>query len=799
MINSSAHDFVASETSSIDSSSSSLHVDENPVISESDPFNIPEPSKQPGKFKFTIPITYHGQPCITVQPATPEPREPQESSTHQMFRHPSADSPLPAGNHGHSSSITSAPMFKSPFTINIGSPLPNFITTLSTPAPHSSPNPQEVGELHSATTDRLSRHLKPSPLPLRLRSPNATSPSSSISSSFKQPSLPTPPPGQLMQQMCGGQTPSPLPSPDTGISPSMGRSPIATSPMSIARSPLSISSITASQRVIATNPYQPSPLHGYSIAVPPVASGNTMPQPLWSQQPPLHSSQQPSLHSPQQYTTIIPTSAIDLPDTTSTTPYNDTAGKTNMPMPATQSFWTPQTPILQYFAVLNPDGSRQIFAASAQGLYPLPNVNPDMFHQTGPGIPCIIDTRTGNVVQVFTAGAEMSPEMFASNVGNRNVVPAIPNAMGSHIPFAFAETQQPSINVHVSKGEQLGPYRNMVGSINNERALPVKRSFYESSEGPSVARDQDDARPKRLKPKIGLCDACGRKDARLLASVGRGSNTPTFLCINPRTQEYYSVCTGCWDKVKNRHSGCSMWIHRQLEAANPGTVHKYRSLIREKGEDSPEYKEFSELYNQQLHIYLKTRNLASTHILLNLRKMTKMAMNGMRYDKHTTITHPEYASTYSTHTSASTTTPQPSNATTTTATVPNTDSLQSLQASPSSHLPLSASSHHQDRQEQGSADATLFTGNNAGALSDLSSSSDSGDDDDDIISSHDASTAVVGSTTTAAGVADSTPIVEVAAILASLDGSSFVNNNNSENNNHHSNGTSASSTTMRKQ
>ncbi len=157
--------------------------------------------------------------------------------------------------------------------------------------------------------------------------------------------------------------------------------------------------------------------------------------------------------------------------------------------------------------------------------------------------------------------------------------------------------------------------------------------------------------------------------------------------------------------------------------------------------------------------------------------MTKMAMNGMRYDKHTTITHPEYAPTYSTYTSASTTTSQPSSATTTTATVPNTDNLQSLQASPSSHLPLSASSHHQDRQEQGSPDATLFTGNNAGAPSDLSSSSDSGDDDD-IISSHDASTAVVGSNATEVGVADSTPIVEVAAILASLDGSSFVNNNN---------------------
>ena len=52
------------------------------------------------------------------------------------------------------------------------------------------------------------------------------------------------------------------------------------------------------------------------------------------------------------------------------------------------------------------------------------------------------------------------------------------------------------------------------------------------------------------------------------------------------------MCVNCWDKVKNTHSGCRVWVHQQMEQEQPGVVSLMQREIWARGMDSPLYADF---------------------------------------------------------------------------------------------------------------------------------------------------------------------------------------------------------------
>lgn len=133
------------------------------------------------------------------------------------------------------------------------------------------------------------------------------------------------------------------------------------------------------------------------------------------------------------------------------------------------------------------------------------------------------------------------------------------------------------------------------------------------------------------------CDACNVFRKNLLSKLSRGMvegsdiEGHSFLRIDPTTGELYNICDNCWDKVKNSHSGCRMWVHKQLESALPGIVDYFRAAIGERVPGALET--WTQLFDAQFNRYIQIRNLGAQQILRNLHAMTKMSMNGMLYDK----------------------------------------------------------------------------------------------------------------------------------------------------------------------
>ena len=58
----------------------------------------------------------------------------------------------------------------------------------------------------------------------------------------------------------------------------------------------------------------------------------------------------------------------------------------------------------------------------------------------------------------------------------------------------------------------------------------------------------------------------------------------------------FNVCVNCWDKVKNTHTGCRVWVHKQMERAEPGIIERMQREISVHGMDSPLFAEFEEKF-----------------------------------------------------------------------------------------------------------------------------------------------------------------------------------------------------------
>lgn len=96
-----------------------------------------------------------------------------------------------------------------------------------------------------------------------------------------------------------------------------------------------------------------------------------------------------------------------------------------------------------------------------------------------------------------------------------------------------------------------------------------------------------------------------------------------------------------------------MWVHNRLERASPGIVDDYRNAMGSKVPGSVEA--WTALFDQQFHLYLNVgKNRKSRDILRNLYKMTKMAMNGMKYKKQVPTSSSKYSTRKSPRRSKST-------------------------------------------------------------------------------------------------------------------------------------------------
>lgn len=133
-----------------------------------------------------------------------------------------------------------------------------------------------------------------------------------------------------------------------------------------------------------------------------------------------------------------------------------------------------------------------------------------------------------------------------------------------------------------------------------------------------------------------LCDACSQFRTAFLPTYYRGFRGKAKhgrVKINPETSNPYNICLSCWEKVKNSHSGCRPWVHHELEKRSPGIIMKYKKALLSEGQNSPLYPEFEALFDEQLLRYISLKNFSSTATLQNLRMMTNMAMDGMRYKR----------------------------------------------------------------------------------------------------------------------------------------------------------------------
>ena len=70
--------------------------------------------------------------------------------------------------------------------------------------------------------------------------------------------------------------------------------------------------------------------------------------------------------------------------------------------------------------------------------------------------------------------------------------------------------------------------------------------------------------------------------------------------VNSIAGEPFTVCTSCWDRVKDVRNGCRVWIHAALEEAEPGCINRSRKLIKRNGTDSEEYRHFEQIFFEQL-------------------------------------------------------------------------------------------------------------------------------------------------------------------------------------------------------
>lgn len=245
------------------------------------------------------------------------------------------------------------------------------------------------------------------------------------------------------------------------------------------------------------------------------------------------------------------------------------------------------------------------------------------------------------------AGMQLRPPS-SSNTGFSSIKPLISEDASEPVDVQWGSLLQTSSRIHRWPSDLEDNHTHHTDAV-DDGAFKVKRKAISTPQsvrksGPQIksehlgnphgSHDTDGDDVSNEDPIMEACDACGRQSNYFLSKISRTTSlTQTgFIRINPDTGLHYNVCVNCWDKVKNSHSGCRLWIHREIEKTHRGLLERTRAAMHNKGVAVPEHDHYAEIFYQTLDKYLQVRNLHSTHILKNLKVMTYMHMSGMKYN-----------------------------------------------------------------------------------------------------------------------------------------------------------------------